>query len=97
MKNVTKTHRDIDLRIRRMVELCIVKIEANPNLLATVRDNVSRIADPKIRTEWERYLQLPWSELRSMLDNQDDAGDKLRQNVPFGGLLSEAERREFFR
>lgn len=87
------THQQIDRRIFGMVEMCVAKIDDNADLLNVVRENVQRIADPRINTQWQNLLDRPWPELKTKLLAQDDAGAQLRQNAPFGGLLTNAEMR----
>jgi hypothetical protein len=91
------THADIDRRILGMIRLCVEKIEADPRLLARVWDNAERITDPRIRHEWRKFQALPWTELKAKLLAETPDGDQLRQNAPFGGLLSNRERLRFFR
>jgi len=92
----TFTHANLDERILGMVRLCVQKLDAEPSLFSTVRSGASRIADPRIKKEWEELLALPWPELKSKLLEATEAGDQLRQNVPFGGLLTNEERTRFF-
>ena len=91
------THREIDRRIHAMVVLCVDKIDADAALLKKVLDNATRIADPRIRNEWLRLLTLPWVQVREELLARTAAADQLRQNAPLGGLLSNAERFQFFK
>jgi hypothetical protein len=91
------THADIDRRILGMIRLCVEKIEADRRLLARVWDNAERIADPRIRNEWRKLQSLPWAELKAKLLAETPDGDQLRQNAPFGGLLTNRERLRFFR
>lgn len=51
-----------------------------------------RIAPP-YAARWERVLDQPIREIRKSLLDESPAGDDLRQNSPFAGLLSEPERR----
>lgn len=51
-----------------------------------------RIAPP-YAARWERVLDQPIREIRESLLDESPAGDDLRQNSPFAGLLSEPERR----
>lgn len=90
------THADIDARILGMLEACAYKIDRDPTLLTTVRENVSRLADGRIKSEWTALLTLSWAELRPLLLERSQQGDQLRQNAPFGGILSEDERMNFF-
>lgn len=49
--------------------------------------------DPSYAERWERVLDQPIGAIRKSLIEESDAGDDLRQNSPFAGLLSEPERR----
>jgi hypothetical protein len=49
--------------------------------------------DDRYADSWERVLDLPIGEVRKSLLDESSAGDDLRQNSPFAGLLSEPERR----
>jgi len=91
------THQQIDDRLRSMICLCVEKIDADPALLQRVAANASRIADPRLRDQWNDLLTLPWAQTREKLLARTESGDQLRQNTPFGGLLSNAERLSFFK
>ena len=90
-------HQDIDLRLLAMVRLCVEKIDSDPRLLAQVAINAARISDPRIREQWRGVLDTPWLEFRKRLLAETEAGAQIRQDAPFGGLLSNAERLQFFR
>jgi hypothetical protein len=90
------THADIDNRILRMIRLCAEKIEQDNRLLALVWRNAERIADPRIRAEWLAFRELPWADLKDKLLAPGPDADQLRQNAPFGGILSNRERIGFF-
>jgi hypothetical protein len=49
--------------------------------------------DSRYAQEWERVLAMPVREIRRVISADDARGRDLRQNSPFAGLLSEAERR----
>ncbi len=95
--SVVLTHLQIDKRLLGMVRLCVEKIDAEPHLLERVSANIARIADPRIREQWTGCLATPWPQLRAALLDESEAGDQFRQNVPFGGLLSNRERYVFFK
>jgi hypothetical protein len=88
------SHKDVDRRIFRLVEVCVVAIDKNPELLAESRIQVGRYSSASLRHEWERFLDLPWSELRAIVLETSAEGDRIRQSVPFGGFLSDEERME---
>ena len=41
--------------------------------------------------EWEEILQLPVVEIRAVLTDESDNGQRLRQSSPFAGVLSPQE------
>jgi hypothetical protein len=49
--------------------------------------------DPRYADQWEQILGRPLAEIRSVLGEDTPRGRDLRQNSPFAGMLSEAERR----
>jgi hypothetical protein len=49
--------------------------------------------DDRYADSWESLLDRPIREIRKSLLDESSAGDDLRQNSPFAGLLSEPERR----
>lgn len=49
--------------------------------------------DARYAQEWEQVLAQPVPEIRRLISADDARGRDLRQNSPFAGLLSEAERR----
>jgi hypothetical protein len=50
--------------------------------------------DARYAQAWEEVLALPMAEIRATIAADDARGRDLRQNSPFGGMLSEAERRK---
>jgi hypothetical protein len=50
--------------------------------------------DERYADQWEEVLTRPVSEVRRIISEDSSAGDDLRQNSPFAGMLSEAERRQ---
>jgi len=90
------THEDIDARIYKIIAACAFKIDRDASLLALARSNASRIADARIRAQWLTLLEKPWPALRETLLDRSSSGDQLRQNAPFGGILSETERMSYF-
>lgn len=49
--------------------------------------------DPRYAEVWERLLEGPLSGVRKVLEDEGAEARDLRQNSPFAGILSEAERR----
>jgi hypothetical protein len=49
--------------------------------------------DPRYADQWENVLNKPVAEVRRVIGENSQVGRDLRQNSPFAGMLSEAERR----
>jgi hypothetical protein len=49
--------------------------------------------DERYAEQWEQVLRRPVAEVRRMIGEDSQRGRDLRQNSPFAGMLSEAERR----
>jgi hypothetical protein len=49
--------------------------------------------DPRYADQWNEILCRPLSEIRRTLVEESSEADDLRQNSPFAGMLTEAERR----
>jgi hypothetical protein len=49
--------------------------------------------DARYATRWEAMLGLPLTEVKRIIGEDSQRGRDLRQNSPFAGMLSEAERR----
>jgi len=93
----TFSHKEVDRRIRRLVEACVARIEDDPKLLDHARQQVGRYSNASLRNEWERLLGLPWPQLRAVILEKSDEGDRLRQSVPFGGFLSDELRMQILK
>ena len=92
-------HPHIDRRSLEMARLVVEKIDADPGLLQVAHENLrrwSRVrggALPQCRVEWQELLKRPWSQIRRILIDESDEGQRLRSAHPFAGLVSEQERR----
>jgi hypothetical protein len=49
--------------------------------------------DERYAEQWEDVLRRPVAEVRQIIGEDSQRGRDLRQNSPFAGVLSEAERR----
>jgi len=78
-------HRALAQRLRRPM------VDDARRLLWQWRDR-GRI-DERYATQWEAVLDRPIGEVRRMIGEDSQQGRDLRQNSPFAGMLSEAERR----
>lgn len=84
--------------VRRIVE----KIDADPERLglAHAKSVCERWAAKGIRParEWQQILsEKPWEEVRAILLDESDEGQRLRQTDPFCGILTPAERWAIYR
>ena len=96
---VGEGHPHIDRRSLEMARLIVEKIDADPSLLQVAHENLRRWrrvrggALPQCREEWKALLNRPWSQVRGVLLDESDEGQRLRSSHPFTGLVSENERR----
>ena len=96
-----KTHQGIDRRSLTMARRIVAKIDGDPSRAGLERARevctrwVGRGNAPA--KEWMTILQRPWSEIRSILLDDSEEGNRLRQNDPFCGILTPVERWEIYR
>jgi hypothetical protein len=96
-----KTHQDIDRRSLAMVRRIVEKIDADPQRagLDQARRVCARWIERGVRPaqEWREILERPWEEIRAILLDESDEGQRLRQNDPFCGILTPHERNAIYR
>jgi hypothetical protein len=96
-----KTHQAIDARSLAMVRRIVEKIDADPERrgLARAREVCARWLERGNvpAREWMRILERPWTEIRQILLDESDEGQRLRQSDPFVGILTPDERWEIYR
>jgi hypothetical protein len=96
-----KTHQEIDRRSLEMARRIVAKIDGDPQRAGL--DHAKRVCrrwvDKGIRPalEWSAILQRPWDEVRRILLDESEEGQRLRQNNPFCGILTPRERWETYR
>ena len=90
-------HPWIDARSHAMARIVVERIDANPTLLRVANENLARwsrcpgglgIAD----REWLEILKRPWAEIRAILLDESDEGQRLQSSHPFRGIVTEDER-----
>lgn len=93
-------HPKIDRRSLERVRLVVAKIDAQPDLVEVGVQNLERwirqAGDQPNRCniEWLNLIRTtPWSELRNILLDESDEGQRIRSSQPFAGLLTEEELR----
>jgi hypothetical protein len=96
-----RTHQQIDRRSLEMVRRIVAKIDADPERRGL--EHAKRVCERWIAQgivsarEWRTILQRPWNEVRLLLLDETDEGQRLRQTDPFCGILTPAERWEIYR
>lgn len=96
-----ETHQDIDRRSLAMARQIVAKIDADPQRAGLERaKQVCRrwveLGNIPAR-EWLPLLEQPWENVRSILLDESDERQRLRQNDPFCGILTPAERCAIYR
>jgi hypothetical protein len=96
-----RTHQEIDRRSLVMVRRIVAKIDADPERrgLEHAKAVCERWVSEGINSasEWLQILQKPWDEVRAILLDESDEGQRLRQTDPFCGILTPAERWQIYR
>src|SRR5580658_492441 len=92
-----KTHQEIDRRSLALAQAVAEKIDHDASRLGLDlaretcgrwhRDNPS----PAL-AEWQNILKQDWQEIRALLLEPSERGQRLRQGSPFCGVLSAPER-----
>jgi hypothetical protein len=97
-----KTHAQIDERSLRLARAIVERIDRDParagleRARATCRRWSQQRPAPAIR-EWLEILERPWEEIRAVLLDESEHGQRLRQSDPFCGILTPQERWTIYR
>ena len=96
-----RTHQEIDRRSLEMVRRIVEKIDADPDRrgLAHAKRVCERWVAQGILSarEWLALLEKPWEDVRLILLDESDEGQRLRQTDPFCGILTPDERWQIYR
>jgi hypothetical protein len=97
-----KTHIDIDRRSLAMARVIAKKIDADPmhrglEQARSVCGNWCRQNPSDSVLQWQRILDGSWEEVRQILLDESQEGQRLRQNSPFCGILNPRERWRIYR
>ncbi len=96
-----RSHQDIDRRSLEMVRRIVFRIDADPERkgLAHAKSVCERWVAQGIVSakEWLTLLDRPWEDLRIILLDESDEGQRLRQIDPFVGILTPTERWQIYR
>ena len=90
-------HPHIDARSLEMAKIIVKRIDADPTLiehahryLAGEEERHGTLSQASL--EWKQILTRPWSEIRKILLDESDEGQRLRSSKPFAGIVTEEER-----
>ena len=97
-----RTHQEIDRRSLALARLIVERIDGDPERagLEDARRTCRRWltgGDSLALREWLEILEGPWEEIRSVLLDPGERGQRLRQSSPFCGVLTPQERWEVYR
>ena len=92
-------HPHIDAGLLDMCRIIVEKIDADPRLFAKAHERLDR---ERVRRgnlslpsrEWAGILKRPWPEIRAILLDESDEGQRLRSSHPFKGIITQQERLE---
>ncbi len=92
-----KTHALIDQRSLALARIIVAKIDEDPNRtgLVQARERCRRWYEEReapAHREWLEILDRPWRQVRDMLLDESESGQRLRQSTPFCGVLTPRER-----
>lgn len=95
-------HHQLDAWSLAMMEEIAARIDADPSRagLARARATAQRWNERSPRRavqEWLELLRLPWEQLREIVLDPGDQGQRLRSSSPFCGILSQRERLDLLR
>ena len=98
--HVGRGHPEIDRRSLVRARLVVAKIDAQPELVEVGVRNLQRWIGQaggrpnQCNVEWLNLIRTkPWSELRKILLQESDEGQRIRSSQPFAGLLTDEELR----
>ena len=95
-----RTHQQVDARGLALARRVVAHIDADPALQGLERARqtcrhwlqVLPASQHAPVLEWTSILDRPWREVRAVLMDPGEQGNRLRQNSPFCGVLSNRER-----
>ena len=97
MAGIGVGHPHIDACSLAMAKIVVQRIDADPTLIEhahryLAHEEERRGGLSKPSREWKRILGRPWSEIREILLDEFDDGQRLRSSHPFRGIVTEDER-----
>ncbi len=98
-----KTHEEIDLRSLSYAKAIINKIIENDSSHLSI-EKAKAFIKKSLRNspcvgykDWEILLNKDWEEIKNILTEESEYGNKIRQCSPFVGVLSNSERMKIFK
>ena len=97
-----RTHEQVDERSLAMARAIVTKIDDDParaglsKARATCLRWYQERPSPAIK-QWLEILNRPWEQVREVLLDVSEEGQRLRQSDPFCGILTPQERWEIYR
>ena len=90
-------HPHIDAQSLAMARIIVKRIDEDPTLIKVAHqflENEERRRGRLSRAsrEWKEILTRPWAEVREILLEESDEGQRLRSSKPFAGIVTEEER-----
>ena len=95
-------HPHIDVRSLDRARIVVERIDADPSLFNVAHENLERWRRlhgtlSRANEEWKQILERPWREIREILLDESDEGQRLRSSHPFVGIVTEEERLEIMK
>ena len=90
-------HRHLDARSLDMAKIIVRRIDEDPTLIRIAHEYPENEERRRGRLcqaskEWKEILTRPWSEVRELLLDESDEGQRLRSSKPFAGIVTEEAR-----
>ena len=90
-------HPHIDARSLDMARIVVERIDVDRSLVRVAHENLERERQlhgtlSRASAEWEQILKRTWTEIRAILLDGSDEGQRLRSSHPFRGIVTEEER-----
>ena len=92
-------HPETDRRVFELTKITVARIDRDPSLVRIGLENIERWTRqkggylPLCHAEWKSLIEeRPWPELRALLLQDNDEGQRLRSSHPFVGLVTAKER-----
>ena len=97
-----RTHAEIDRRSLALAQAVADVVDRDPSLAGLTRARGTcvrwlRTTPSPAIAEWHAILQREWPEIRTLLLDPGEQGQRLRQSNPFCGVLLPRERWEIYR